>query len=606
MTIATEFDDEEYLKEAVDEINSDLLEGLLIAAKGSAGAAAIRRASVGGDITVTPEGISAPALVPGAAAAIAPYVKARKLETMAFLTAEKESNDPYFDQTIALKLIHKYLMGGPFEQVIGSTKISIPCVQGLAGGGKTFTLIESAKLALELGYKPHIVTPTNTANGVIKAAVKKSGKVSLDDVVITTAHKAFRSLELNELGEALMEMIASGGRVFAGGTTEGQSYVNTVLEKTTDAAFKRVQRQYEKEKAKNPQIMAVPCLHMFAMLGFPSLDENLCYWADTGADENCVYLMDEAGMLPRQMLITALNAGAKAVVFGDPYQLPPVQLYFTTADGRQVPDIPILSCVSQKFTVHLQRSRRNTEGSVIPLLAALCFSAPTPAAMRAAIKKYATESDAVNTYFDLTKVPVADLRDGITLQYTNKARFKANAIIRNRLGYEPTVLAPGERLSVARVAENNSLSKDERVSVSKVLFEDGDSQPLLEIDRLNDDGEITQYITPAFFGDDRLEGDPVAGHYMRKLSGFQYCGSEVWGNEVPVFTMAYAITVHKSQGAQWPVVTVDLSNIFLYQQDESEMKDDRMPLPDGRIVKSWRRLLYVAITRASSKINFIL
>jgi hypothetical protein len=380
-------------------------------------------------------------------------------------------------------------------------------------------------------------------------------------------------------------------------------YIAARLSRGKPAALKRALRNLDACFDDKGNARPFQVLRTLQMLGFPALDERLHYWGEQPVGTGTLVLMDEASMLPLGMARTVLQSGGKVVAFGDPYQLPPVgQLTYTGKDGIERPDVPLLDHVSATWTVHLQRSRRTGDGSVIPALAAQCFSRPSTMLMGRALGEAAQSAPAqVRAFASLEQVPRQDLIEGVVVSFTNRARLAANRKVRELLGHRTDRLQENDWLAVDTPDEGKEFTKSERVRVVGLVTDGETGEPLAVVERTGEDGELEQVTTGLRFRDDSLarEGE-AAGLFMKGL-GFEFAGADFWGNEVPGMTFGFAITSHKAQGGGWPSVTILVDDIL----SNGARHDDRSPLPDGRIVKTWCRLLYVALTRTRGHLNLV-
>jgi hypothetical protein len=575
--------------------------------QGTAVTAAIRR-SGGEDLRLSETGGLLASLPQALASmpAFRSFVASSKIGAAAYLQLEAQSGEPFFDQQFALSLIRQYLVSGlPLPLGAAPGRAAVPVVQGLAGSGKTYTLAQTVKMALELGLKPIVIAPTNAAVKVLRKALLSAG-IEKSAAEISTAHKALRRQALTQLGEAAFVALERWDRQLPGEAicVEGvpldeAAFANMYFARAKQAALRRAHDYTVQCRKDNGELKPFAVLRCLQKVGFRALDPALMWWSETGVTEDSLVLGDEAGMLPHGMLLTVLNAGAKFIAFGDPLQLPPVgTLYYHRADGTKVPDSPMLRNILPHYTVHLQRSRRTQNGSVIPALAAQCFIT-SAVGMRQAIGAAAKEApDQVRIFQSLSEVPKDDLLNGVTIAWRNRARFAANRVTRQLLGMPTDSLGAGEWLSVDTADDEGEFTKDERLRVQGVVLgEDNVLRAVLERDE-GEDG-IDLLTTEMRFRDERLntEGE-AAGLYMKGL-GFEYCGGEFWGAEIPSMTFSYCVTSHKSQGGGWPSVTILLGDILC-----AGMQDDT-PLPDGRVLPTWCRLLYTAITRTRGHINIV-
>lgn len=239
-------------------------------------------------------------------------------------------------------------------------------------------------------------------------------------------------------------------------------------------------------------------------------------------------LLDECSMVNDAMAADILRTGATIIACGDPGQLPPVmgKQFFDKPDftlteiHRQAQESPI---IRQAHTVR-QTGRYEADGD----------------AFRVAAR--GSETDILS----------AD----IILCWTNKTRDRANHRARSLRGIWMAYPQPGEPIVCLKNNPDYGLFNGAIYTLAEPFME-GDEEIVVNID-----GEITR-IPDAVF-----RGMPAHLADEEDAQGF--------------FDYGYALTVHKSQGSEWPsVVLVD---------EYPSRRDDR------------RRWLYTGITRASERL----
>lgn len=240
-----------------------------------------------------------------------------------------------------------------------------------------------------------------------------------------------------------------------------------------------------------------------------------------------IALIDESSMVNQQIANDLLRIGVRMISSGDPGQLPPVQgeAFFNTPHftlrkiHRQALDSPI---IRQAHSVRLG-------------------------------KGYAPDGDAFQVKSNVTADDI--MQADAILCWKNDTRMVLNASIRRKRGVKEQFPQPGEPVVCLKNAPDYSVYNG---GVYKLLreFKEGDADIYVQVD----DTEVK--IRDVTFEGIRNAVSP---------------GVDV----VTRFTLGYALTVHKSQGSEWP-------NVILI--DEYTKTEDR-----------WR-WLYTGITRAAQKI----
>lgn len=261
-------------------------------------------------------------------------------------------------------------------------------------------------------------------------------------------------------------------------------------------------------------------------------------------------VIDECSMVDADLGADLLSYGKPILVLGDPAQLPPVKSggFFT----NQEPD------------VMLTEIHRQAEGDPIIQLATQVREGGT------LISGQYGNSRVINKR-DITSKDI--LAADQVLVGKNDTRFKYNKRIRELLGRTDWMPVKGDRLVCLKNSRETGIFNGGMFEVNAV-------PPQTDYDRA--DRVIRLDLTSTDF-----EDHPDIQTCARQEF---FCGgseklhwTEMEGSDQ--FNFGYALTVHKSQGSQWPsVVLFDESRIF---------RDD-----------GWR-WLYTGITRASEQITIV-
>ncbi len=314
----------------------------------------------------------------------------------------------------------------------------------------------------------------------------------------------------------------------------------------------------------------------------------------------CIIIVDEASMVGKDVWLTltttAKFVGAKILLVGDTFQLPPVQRddeppfsalnfetphrYALTDIVRQALDNPIV-----RASMLIRQNRPDYE--TLTLL-------------------HAISPEGLDQH-----IIELQQRGGVALCFTNNKRHELNAAVRRALGYEPQTMLPGEPLLVLR---NNYAVDRYNGEVISFLAWRGKLLERTAVDRWKNSSLLMH------FGEALIEGDSLVCMSPEQFSGkaeqekigelttlitarrtlrdaYEYSQVERWGDCVdadeyrpPPFlfcTYGYTLTCHKSQGSEWPEVTVFLEPSIARRRDE--------------FAQRWK---YTAITRGKKIVNY--
>lgn len=261
---------------------------------------------------------------------------------------------------------------------------------------------------------------------------------------------------------------------------------------------------------------------------------------DLRTGQVALVIIDECSMVGQKIGQDLLSFGVPVLVLGDPAQLPPVGDggYFTngapdvmlTEIHRQRDGCGILDIATMVRTGQQLVTGPYSESKVLPLSAT-----------------YATDP------FDYDQVLVG----------CNTTRATWNRKMRAKLGRTSPLPEPGDKLICLRNNTRARIVNGEQVVCISVKEPD-EWAVALEFDRGN--GPEKCVASRHYF--DGREGTP-----------------EFSGDGMLFFDFGYAITVHKSQGSQWPrVLVVNESNVF------------------RESAANW---LYTAVTRASEHVTVL-
>lgn len=259
-------------------------------------------------------------------------------------------------------------------------------------------------------------------------------------------------------------------------------------------------------------------------------------------------IVDEVSMVGDELALDLLSFGCKVLVLGDPAQLPPVKGtgYFIDAKPdfmlteihRQAADNPII-----RMSMEIREGRSLQMGA----------------------------------YGDSIVIPRARMSQRMVMDADqvlcgmNRTRRTTNMKMRNLMGRADPMPQVSDRLVCLRNNKDKQLLNGGLWDVSAVTGTSKTGEVLMAVK--SQDNPIITYpvdvsVPPQFFlgTEDTLE-------YWRR-------------RENDEFDYGYALTVHKSQGSQWPsILVIDESRVF---------KEDAA------------KHLYTAVTRAAEKVVVVL
>lgn len=284
----------------------------------------------------------------------------------------------------------------------------------------------------------------------------------------------------------------------------------------------------------------------------------IAHYEDYGTPASKVLLIDEASMVSARVADDLERTGSRLVFVGDPAQLPPVK-----ADrSRQAMGEP-----------HhlLTKVHRQASGSPVLELATEIRKSREPVTERTKPKRL----HAIDEYDQV-------------LCWRNATREHVNAEVRRRLGRNSTRQPePGDRLVCLK---NTKVREDGgrqwmNGEQATVLEASGDRDGDVYMTVRDDEGAEHEVVSPM---------EPFGGYRDEQ----RYLDRHGWGTTDPAFTFGYALTVHKSQGSEWPrVLLVDESPDMIAMTQRREGR--------AAAVDQARQWLYTAVTRARDEVHVV-
>lgn len=437
---------------------------------------------------------------------------------------------------------------------LASTDRRITRLHGYAGTGKTSVVATEAIRALERqGVSVQVLAPTGKAAKVLRSK-GLHGARTIHSYLYTPSKReraAWREMWDGFAADAAArdERLIPALQTIDAATAESnveptwQALIAQAGTKTAKAA-QRIHDEKRFELA-------------FAASG------AIAYFEDYGVPAAQVLLIDEASMVSAAVSSDLERTGSRLVFVGDPAQLPPVKAQ--RSDAAMGTPHHLLT------EVHRQKG-----GSPVLKLATQIRTAPSP-------RTEVTPRKRLLALEDYDQV----------LCWRNATREHVNAEVRRRLGRPGKARVtpwPGDRL----VCLKNTKPPGEDETVKQWM--NGEQATVLEVSSRHDDEMIGLRVRD----DEGAEHDVYSplqtfgGHRAEQA----YLDRSMHGSPDPAFAFGYALTVHKSQGSEWPRVLL---------VDESEAMVSMATRQSGResAIAQARSWIYTGITRASDVLHIV-
>ncbi|MCX7646957.1 MAG: AAA family ATPase [Rhodobacteraceae bacterium] len=467
------------------------------------------------------------------------------------------------DQAEAFDRVAEALRGAGVDIEAGTLlpeapeRASLLAVIGKAGSGKTMLLARLAAALAAAGVETvsgdwegrrrrdrrtlAILAPTNKAAAVLRGR----------GVPATTIHRILYTPVYAPEYERIAEWLA------------GQAERPTV-EGLSDAALDRAFAFYQQAKSIPGALAAAGLRGSDFIRGWKRREDPL----DIG-------FVDEASMLDQRMLDDLRAIFPTLLLFGDPAQLAPVG-----QSGEMVFDR-----LPQRSRLVLHRVHRQERGSpILDLAHALGDEALDYEAFERMVEAAARADGRVQ----VAERAEADLMArSPVLVWRNQTRVRLIQAFRQAFGAPPDALLPGEPL-ICDGIELPLKHRKKRIDL--------EARGLIK-------GAQVIYLGPGRRpGFSRLH---VVGAEEPQVSAASIIKIELPDEEEPFIPFAAtmgvallhgaAVTIHKAQGSQWPVVQVFAPDLWVAAR--TGRTEAGMPL--------WKRLAYVAITRAEERLVWV-
>lgn len=421
-------------------------------------------------------------------------------------------------------------------------------------------IFDNSLFYAEAGIKKHLTRILETRLGEPISAAEIDQELDMVEKQLSISYNTVQK-------KAIHQALNSKVFVLTGGPGTGKTTVIKGLIET----YARL-HQVNLSKGNSPILLAAPtgraARRMTELTGLPSATihrqlglngDNDYQTLDDYLDADLI-IVDEFSMVDTWLanqLFSAISSNTQVIIVGDSDQLPSVGPGQVLADLLKITDLPKLA---------LTKIFRQSDDSTIVSLASQINQGHLPTDF--------TQKKPDRSYFEATSPHIPDMISQIV-----------QAALRNGIAKEDVqILAPMYR-GQAGITNLNQLLQDllnpreDQLEFlgTEVRFRQGDKVLHLVNDSeqnvFNGDiGYITELI-PAKYSDSKQDELVII-----------FDGSEVIypRNDWSKITLAYAMSIHKSQGSEFPVVILP------------------MTLQSSRMLQ--RNLLYTAITRAKSKL----
>ena len=434
---------------------------------------------------------------------------------------------------------------------------AVLAIVGKAGSGKTLLLAHLARALAEAGVETvtgdyegrrrkdrrtvAVLAPTNKAASVLRSR----------GVPATTIHRILYTPVYDPEYEKIAEWLAGTGQ-------------RPTVEGLSDAALDRAHAFYQQNKSIPGALAAAGLRGSDFIKGWKRRDDPL----DIG-------FVDEASMLDARQFEDLREIFPTLLLFGDPAQLAPVN-----QSGQMV-----FEKLSPAERVSLQRVHRQADDSpILDLAHALSDETLTFESFEAMVREAAGRDSRVSVE---GRVDSGLMARSPVLVWRNATRIRLIHAFRAAYDAPADALLPGEPL-ICDGIELPLKHRKKRIDL--------EARGLIK-------GAQVIYLGPGSKpGFSRLH---VVGAEQPQVSAASIVKIEMPGEEEPfipfaahmgaAFLHGAAVTIHKAQGSQWDEVQVFAPDLWAAARTGRSEAD--VPL--------WKRLAYVAITRAQHRLRWV-
>ncbi len=453
---------------------------------------------------------------------------------------------------VGVDLKEKKLLKETFEK-----KNTLISIIGRAGSGKTLLLSDLVKSVRDSGVSvisadySRAVDSESRSLSILAPTNKAASVLRNNGVPATTIHRILYTPLYDPEFEKIAEWLVGTGK-------------KPVIEGVSSTTLDKAYEFYLTNKSVPASLASIGLKGSDFIKGWKRREDPLD-----------IAFVDEASMLDDQQLKDLSEIFSTLILFGDPAQLPPV-----VQSGEMIFDN-----LADHEKVYLSRVHRQSEDSpILDLAHALGEPNLTFKQFEDLIRDISTRDDRVvcshRVNSDLmSRSPVLVWRNKTRVRLIQAYRLAFGALLGELIPGEP-LICDGIELPIKHRKKRIDLEARGLVKGAQVIYLGPGKKP----------------------GFSKLH---VLGAEDPRVSAASIIKIETTDAEEPFIPFAArmgasflhgaAITIHKSQGSQWPTVQVFAPDIFAAASSGRE--EAGQPL--------WKRLAYVAITRAQNKVIWV-
>ena len=453
---------------------------------------------------------------------------------------------------VGVDLKEKKLLKETFEK-----KNTLISIIGRAGSGKTLLLSDLVKSVRDSGVSvisadySRAVDSESRSLSILAPTNKAASVLRNNGVPATTIHRILYTPLYDPEFEKIAEWLVGTGK-------------KPVIEGVSSTTLDKAYEFYLTNKSVPASLASIGLKGSDFIKGWKRREDPLD-----------IAFVDEASMLDDQQLKDLSEIFSTLILFGDPAQLPPV-----VQSGEMIFDN-----LADHEKIYLSRVHRQSEDSpILDLAHALGEPNLTFKQFEDLIRDISTRDDRVvcshRVNSDLmSRSPVLVWRNKTRVRLIQAYRLAFGALLGELIPGEP-LICDGIELPIKHRKKRIDLEARGLVKGAQVIYLGPGKKP----------------------GFSKLH---VLGAEDPRGSAASIIKIETTDAEEPFIPFAArmgasflhgaAITIHKSQGSQWPTVQVFAPDIFAAASSGRE--EAGQPL--------WKRLAYVAITRAQNKVIWV-
>ena len=453
---------------------------------------------------------------------------------------------------VGVDLKEKKLLKETFEK-----KNTLISIIGRAGSGKTLLLSDLVKSVRDSGVSvisadySRAVDSESRSLSILAPTNKAASVLRNNGVPATTIHRILYTPLYDPEFEKIAEWLVGTGK-------------KPVIEGVSSTTLDKAYEFYLTNKSVPASLASIGLKGSDFIKGWKRREDPLD-----------IAFVDEASMLDDQQLKDLSEIFSTLILFGDPAQLPPV-----VQSGEMIFDN-----LADHEKIYLSRVHRQSEDSpILDLAHALGEPNLTFKQFEDLIRDISTRDDRVvcshRVNSDLmSRSPVLVWRNKTRVRLIQAYRLAFGALLGELIPGEP-LICDGIELPIKYRKKRIDLEARGLVKGAQVIYLGPGKKP----------------------GFSKLH---VLGAEDPRVSAASIIKIETTDAEEPFIPFAArmgasflhgaAITIHKSQGSQWPTVQVFAPDIFAAASSGRE--EAGQPL--------WKRLAYVAITRAQNKVIWV-